>query len=170
MIVALDVDYDDGANLARVGAVVFAEWSDAAAAHEHRVTHHGIAAYRSGAFYERELPCLRHALDDLPDRFTIATVVVDGHVDLGSGRAGLGRHLYDAYEGAFEVVGVAKNPRPGAVAREVLRGTSRRPLFVGSTADLAAAAARVASMAGAHRIPDLLRRVDHLARGRRRPS
>jgi deoxyribonuclease V len=47
----------------------------------------------------------------------------------------------------------------------IVRGISRQPLFVTTIGtDVAAAAAAVLGMHGAHRIPTLLKRVDRLAR------
>jgi deoxyribonuclease V len=61
---------------------------------------------------------------------------------------------------------VAKTPFRGADhAHAVRRGTAVRPLFVTSAGIPVGEAARhVAAMAGAHRIPDVLRLVDRIAR------
>jgi deoxyribonuclease V len=63
-------------------------------------------------------------------------------------------------------VGVAKTRFQSAAAVEVLRGRSKRPLFV-TAAGLPAtdAAAQVAAMHGPTRIPTLVARADQLARG-----
>jgi deoxyribonuclease V len=94
-------------------------------------------------------------------------VIVDGYVWLdGSGKPGLGGHLFQALGERVTVVGIAKTPLHGADgAHEVLRGSSQRPLFVtaaGIPADVAAE--HVRAMHGAHRIPTLLSRVDALCR------
>lgn len=165
MILAVDVHYA-GDVWARVAGVVFREWGDRSAAHEAVAVVEGIEPYVPGAFYRRELPCIRALLGTLDERPNI--VVVDGYVDVGPGRPGLGRHLFDAMTlgGSVVVVGVAKTAFAGAPAVEVRRGRSEKPLFVTSAGlDPAAAAREVARMAGRHRIPTLLQRVDQLARG-----
>ena len=95
------------------------------------------------------------------------TVVVDGHVWLGANesRPGLGAHLYRALGASIAVVGVAKNSFAGNQAIAVLRGQSKRPLYVTAAGtDVADAADAVRAMHGAHRIPTLLHQVDRLAR------
>lgn len=164
MILAVDVQYD-GDDRACAAAVAFHAWPDEASAHEAVVHVHDVEPYVPGQFYRRELPCilaLLETLDTRPD-----TIVVDGYVDVGPDRPGLGRHLFDALGGGAVVVGVAKTLFVGAEATEVYRGQSTKPLFVTSAGvDAQRAAALVGCMAGPHRLPALLQPVDHLARGR----
>lgn len=97
----------------------------------------------------------------------IEGVVIDGDVWLDEdGRAGLGAHLCQALGGKVAVVGVAITRfHEARGAREVLRGGSRQPLYVTAEGvELAVAAGWVRAMQGAHRIPSLISRVDHLAR------
>lgn len=163
MIVALDVGYDDPAATARAAALGFDAWTDAVSAVERVVWVSDVAPYEPGAFYRRELPCLRAVLAEIDAPIT--TLVIDGYVDLGPGRPGLGRHLHEAV--GVPVVGVAKTRFQGAEAIAVRRGESTRPLWV-TTAGMAAeaAATQVAAMAGPWRVPTLLSRVDALSRGR----
>ena len=75
---------------------------------------------------------------------------------------GLGAHLYEALRANSAVIGVAKTAcRDDRCALPVLRGGSRRPLFV-TAAGLApeAAAEALRAMHGDGRIPTLLRRAD----------
>jgi deoxyribonuclease V len=67
------------------------------------------------------------------------------------------------------IIGVAKNRyRDSAHAFELLRGESKRPLFITAIGiDYEGAALHVASMAGDSRIPTLLHAVDRLSRGAR---
>ncbi|HEX3311149.1 MAG TPA: hypothetical protein VHS32_33275, partial [Streptosporangiaceae bacterium] len=104
-----------------------------------------VAPYRPGQFYLRELPPMRAVLDGLSE---MALLVVDGYADLDpAGKPGLGAHACAEF------------------AVPVLRGTSRRPLYVTATGmPRTEAADIVRHMAGGHRIPDALRRVDSLAR------
>lgn len=164
-IAFLDVHYEDEG--ARAACVLADSWADEAPAAMYVDWIETVAPYEAGSFFRRELPCLVAVLRLLPAR--PAVVVVDGHVWLAAGRPGLGAHLYQALERTTPVVGVAKRPfgdapQPVAVV-PVLRGASRRPLYVtavGMAAD--EAACRVRAMAGKYRIPALLRRVDQLAR------
>ena len=162
MLAALDVDYrDDGSAVA--GVVLFAAWTDAAPSQERAVRVREVAEYEPGAFYVRELPCLLAALAAVESE--LDAVIVDGHVWLGAERPGLGAHLYEALGRRIPVIGVAKSAFTGAPAQEVLRGDSARPLYVTAAGlDPAEAARRVRDMAGEHRLPTLLKRVDRLAR------
>ncbi len=162
MLLALDTDY--GQQIARTGAVAFDTWRAPAASLEALASNTSFGAYQPGRFFERELPCLLPLIAELRAQIAIETIVIDGFVDLGPDRPGLGRHLFEALGGEIAIVGVAKTAFRGAIAVEVLRGVSVKPLFVTSTGDLDAAAAAVRAMAGAYRVPDLLRRVDRLSR------
>ncbi len=166
MIVCVDVDY--GAVATTTSLVGFAGWD--AAVTDLEIVVRGppnAAEYRPGHFYERELPHLLAILErvDVP----IATIVVDGYVWLGSDRPGLGWHLHEARR--VPVVGVAKTRFAGAVAAEVVRGDSARPLLV-TAIGLAVdeVAAKIAAMHGPYRIPTLLKRADSLARGHVAPA
>ena len=91
--------------------------------------------------------------------------MVDGYADLDpSGRPGLGAHAYAEF--GIPVIGVAKSRfRTATHAVPVMRGSSRRPLFVtASGMPSAEAADLVRRMAGRYRLPDALRRADTLAR------
>jgi deoxyribonuclease V len=168
--VALDVDYREagGVEHAMAAAVVFDAWSAPAPTHERVVRVDAVNPYVSGRFFERELPCLLAALDAVKSMgIVVDGVVVDGYVWLGEARPGLGAHLWEALGQRVAIVGVAKTRFDGAegVQHEVTRGQSKRPLYV-TAAGIAAktAADHVASMAGAHRVPTLLGRVDRLCR------
>ncbi|QQQ02160.1 endonuclease V [Lysobacter enzymogenes] len=163
MILATDVHYFDGR--ARAAGVLFADWGDALAAATLTADIDAVADYQPGAFYRRELPCLAALLAKLdapPD-----CIVVDGHAWLdGAGRPGLGAHLWESLQRRVAVVGVAKTRFVDTPAEaEVLRGGAR-PLYVTAAGlEPALARAAVARMAGAHRLPDLLKQADRLARG-----
>jgi deoxyribonuclease V len=93
-------------------------------------------------------------------------LIVDGYVDLDpAGRPGLGAKLHD--EMGVPVIGVAKTAFRGAThAAAVHRGSATRPLYVTAAGLTVERAARlVTAMAGPHRLPDALRRVDRLSRG-----
>ena len=123
-----------------------------------------VAPYRPGNFYERELPAIRAVLAQTGP---VELLVVDGFVDLDpAGRPGLGAHVHA--ELGRPVIGVAKTFFHSAThAVPVLRGSSRRPLYVTAAGlALAEAAAIVEQMDGGTRIPTALGLVDRLARSR----
>ncbi|MEZ4241753.1 MAG: endonuclease V [Myxococcota bacterium] len=162
----VDVGYGDD-DVANAACVVAADWTAPAPidARVERVP--GVADYRPGAFYERELGPVLAVLARVREAgVPFGVVVVDGYVWLDAeGRKGLGAHLHDAL--ALPVVGVAKRPfRGSAHAVEVHRGESARPLYVTAVGiDADEAAARILAMHGPHRVPTLLRLVDQRSRG-----
>ncbi|HEU4734867.1 MAG TPA: endonuclease V [Kofleriaceae bacterium] len=165
MLLAIDVHYTDEA--VTTGAVGFASWADAVPSVEwvHRDSE-SVAPYEPGQFYRRELPYAIRATIAAREAHPLDAIVVDAHVWLEPGRPGLGAHLFAALGGAVPVVGVAKSAYREGVAIAVLRGESRSPLWVTAEGcDPAIAAQHVRAMHGPHRIPTLLKRADHLARG-----
>jgi len=162
MLSCVDVDYR--AEGAVAGCAVFGDWpaSEPAATRVAGIAE--VAEYVPGEFYRRELPCILAVLAELRNQPTV--VLVDGHVWLREGVPGLGAHLHAAVDGAFAVVGVAKT-RYGtsSVATAVLRGESKKPLYVSAIGmDQAEAARCVRRMHGDHRLPTLLKFVDRLCR------
>lgn len=121
------------------------------------------APYQPGEFFRRELPALRAVI---PAGEELALIVIDGYVDLDpAGRPGLGAHVRAEY--GVPVIGVAKTAFATAThAAQVLRGQSRRPLYVTSAGISRTEAVLVVSeMAGRFRLPDALKLADRLARG-----
>ncbi len=163
MLICLDVDYRDGDRAVAAG-ILFRSWSDSTPAGVVTTVIEHVAPYESGAFYKRELPCLLAILARVTD--PIDAIVVDSYVLLDGWREGLGGHLYNELDGNVPVIGVAKTEFLGATnSTPVLRGTSKKPLFVSAKGiELQAAAAHVQSMAGEFRIPTLLTAVDRLCR------
>lgn len=167
MIAAIDVQYADKAACA--ACLTFESWTDGTSRSEHTTLVRGTAEYTSGEFWRRELPCLLAALELLDAKPSV--IVIDGYVVLDAkGKKGLGAHLYDTLRADSAVIGVAKQAfGDTSHAAPVRRGISRRPLFVTSIGiPLDHAAAAIASMHGAHRIPTLLKRVDRLSRSHSR--
>ncbi len=163
MKAVLDVHYGD--LHATAACVVFEAWSDARPISTHRSDVPDVRPYRSGRFFERELPCLLAVLEQTGRRFS--HIIIDGYVHLKGGAMGLGAHLHDALTYPTAVIGVAKNPLAAAEQfAPIERGRSVKPLFV-STIDCALdeAAAAIISMHGPFRIPTLLRLADRIARG-----
>ena len=162
----LDVHYEGGT--AHAACVVAPSW-EAEAPGSCYVSHIGaVQAYQPGSFYRRELPCLVSVLSLLPSLPEV--LVVDGYAWLPPlAQPGLGARLYEALGRKTPVVGIAKTAfaevhRCAAVV-PVLRGASRKPLFVTAAGmDPRVAAGCVRRMAGRHRIPALLQITDRLSR------
>lgn len=126
------------------------------------------APYRPGRFFERELPPLRAVLAGVRG---IELLVIDGYVDLDpDGRPGLGSYVHA--ELGIPVIGAAKTRFAAAThAVPVLRGHATRPLYATAAGmPVADAAELIRQMSGNFRMPDALRHVDALARGRGTPD
>lgn len=164
---AVDVHYDDEGG-ATAALIVCDDLALSAATSEHVVHLDHVLPYEPGALYKRELPCIEAVLAVAPP---LDLLVVDGYATLDpDGRPGLGARAAEAF--GLPVIGVAKTSFHSAThATEVIRGIATRPLYVTAAGDLGAghAARVVAAMAGHHRLPDTLARVDRLARGRAQP-
>lgn len=164
MIACVDTQYFEIGS--RTATVLFSQWTDGTAVREsiHELDE-GSHEYVPGQFYQRELPCILNAIEGMSD--DVKTIVIDGFVQLGNDRAGLGLKLFQALDERIAIVGVAKNPFRGADnATEVLRGESRRPLYVTAAGvSIKDAASAVARMHGSFRIPTMLKLADRLARG-----
>jgi len=170
MILAVDVDYHASGS-ATVAGVLFPTWESAEPARELAMEIGEVERYLPGNFYLRELPCIRRLLDEVKAPFEC--IIIDGYVFLGPDRRpGLGMHLWEELGGRVPVIGVAKSRFRGTPEEtELLRGWSRRPLYVTSAGvDLTEAKERIRRMKGSHRIPDLLKRVDRLCREGREES
>ncbi len=162
MIAALDAAYDEK-GVATAAAVVFERFGDAVAQAACTATVEDVADYVPGQFFRRELPPLLAVLAKVAQKPD--TLIVDGYVMLGD-RPGLGGHLWERLDRRVTVIGVAKSRFAGAEAVEIIRGRSRKPLYVTAAGcNARAAAENIAAMHGPHRIPDLLKLADRLARG-----
>lgn len=162
-LICVDVDYREF--IAVAAAVLFHEWSDEFPEKETAVPIKEVQPYQPGQFFRRELPCLVRVLDALRTRPD--TVIIDGYVWLGSkDRPGLGAFLFETLSREAAVIGVAKRRfRDSTNAVEVFRGRSKSPLYVTAAGmDSSEAAGYIRSMHGIHRIPTLLKQVDHLSR------
>jgi deoxyribonuclease V len=161
---AVDVHYPETGG-ARAALVIASDRRFATIVNERVAWLDDVAAYEPGNFFVRELPCIRAVLAGAGD---LGLLIVDGYVDLDpDGRPGLGAHLREEF--TAPIIGVAKTAFHAAThAAEVRRGTAIRPLYITAAGMLIPeAAALVAGMAGEHRMPSALHRVDALARGRR---
>jgi deoxyribonuclease V len=163
MIACLDVDYRTPGAVA--ACVLLEAWNSSAPARELTVKIDEVADYAPGEFYRRELPCLLAVLQEVSE--PLAAIVIDGYVWLdATQRPGLGAKLYEALNVKTPVIGVAKTAFAGSsFATPVMRGASTRPLWITAAGiDVHQAAENVRGMFGAHRLPDMLKRVDRLCR------
>ena len=162
MIACVDVSY--GAAEVTAAGVSICDWTDDAPSMERVLrSREPPAPYVPGQFYLREMPWIIRIIDALTG---VETIVIDGYVWLGKDKPGLGAHLHETLDRRCAIIGVAKKAfRDNDRAIPVVRGTGTRPLYVtaiGVDADLAAE--DVTRMAGPHRIPAILKRVDQLTR------
>jgi deoxyribonuclease V len=164
MILATDVDYKG--NKANAAGIVFSKWEDKIIYKEYTVQLEKIKDYIPGQFYKRELPCLTKLLSIVEEDIT--TIIIDGFVWLDDlYKKGLGAYLYQKLNKTIPVIGVAKKSfySLGENYREIYRGESKSPLFITSAGiDLDKSANCIKNMAGEHRIPTLLKKVDGLCR------
>lgn len=167
MLVATDVSYNERAGTARAIAGVFSAWNAPRLSRHYTDTFGTIEDYVPGEFYRRELPCLQAVLSQVTA--PIDAIIVDGHVWLGK-KPGLGHHLWAALGEEIPVIGVAKNRFHTGGAQAVVRGGSKKPLYVSAVGIPTPQAARhIVQMHGGHRLPTLLKAVDDLSRGRQTP-
>lgn len=163
MIACVDTYYFDGGS--RTGVVLFEDWSDRDASKERVYERPQESAdYIPGEFFRRELPCILAATK--PFSSVLETLVIDGYVWLNEdGRKGLGALLYEAMGESIRVIGVAKNRFADSSAVEILRGASRKPLFITAAGtDPTEASEIIHGMHGEHRIPTLIKRADQISR------
>jgi deoxyribonuclease V len=163
-IACLDVAYSSTA--AAVACVMIQRW-DAQDANriEVRRFDNPPERYEPGAFYKRELPLLMSIIPEFED--AIEVIVIDGYVWLGANsQPGLGGHLFSSLGRRIPVIGIAKTRyRNDTWSTPVLRGASRRPLFVTSAGIQTKTAAEcICRMKGNHRIPTILALADRTAR------
>jgi deoxyribonuclease V len=163
MFAAADVHYPPSGG-ARAALVLARDPAFSAIISEKTVLIDQVAPYQPGEFYRRELPPIRAVLADVGD---LDLVIIDGYVTLDpGGRPGLGAYAHKEF--GVSVIGVATTRYASAVhAIPIVRGTAKRPLYVTAAGISPAGAAElVRTMTGRFRLPDALRRVDSLARGR----
>jgi deoxyribonuclease V len=160
IIAAFDVCYPRGGG-ASAAAVLFRDFKDAVPTAEYTQMLPDVADYLPGEFYRRELPGILALLAKVKE--SLDQVIIDGYVKLGN-QPGLGQRLFERLNGTVPVIGVAKSKFSGSEGVEILRGKSRRPLYI-TCAGVAPqlAAGNIQKMHGPFRIPTLLKRVDALA-------
>ncbi len=162
MIAVFDNHYFD--ETVRSAVCCIQDWSDDIPALEKCMMDAISSDYVPGEFFRRELPSIIKLIQELD--VELHTLVIDGYVDLSTGRPGLGRHLYNHFEEQVPVIGVAKNAfKESDTHHEVLRGESQSPVFITACGlDTSTAADYISAMHGQFRIPSILKCVDRLAR------
>ncbi len=165
MILAVDAHYEGEKGV--IAGLVFTNWQSCEPEQEIRTQVSNVAKYEPGKFYKRELPgilALLKQINPMPEY-----IVIDGYVYLGQDeKPGLGKHLYEALDGNVVIVGVAKSRYEGTSEKaEIIRGNSRRPLYITSVGiGQAQAKEYIKEMCGEGRLPILLKRVDRLSKSK----
>ncbi len=93
-----------------------------------------IEEYKSGEFYRRELPCILSLIKKI-DLTKCEAIIIDGYVVLDDNKNnGLGGYLYEKLDCKIPIIGVAKNdyPKIEKLKKEILRGESKKPLYITS--------------------------------------
>ena len=162
MIYCFDTYYFD--DYAQTSCIGIESWSSDEVAFELTETISEINDYESGSFYKRELPCLLSIIAKINLNPQKDILLIDGFVVLDDeGKLGLGGYLYEHLNSEMPIIGVAKNnfATINSLKREVLRGSSAKPLYVTAKGiDLDEATANVSKMHGSFRIPTILKLVD----------
>ncbi len=112
--------------------------------------------YQPASFYKRELPCILNVLEKVEE--PLEAIFIDAYTWLPDGRPGLGAHLFGRLDSSIPVIGIAKSEfctkEKTGIVKEVLRGHSRRPLYVSCAGiELEMAVKLVKGLAGPFRIP-----------------
>lgn len=161
MILAFDTYYWE--NKAKTVCLSFENWTNDKPVEVYAEIIEEIAAYEPGSFYKREMPCILSLLQQI-NLNDISLIIVDSFVLLDDdGKMGLGAHLFEALDSKIPIIGVAKtgfhNNKKNV--RELLRGESKKPLFISAIGiNLELAYNHVKSMHGIYRMPTLLQILD----------
>lgn len=167
MKLAFDTYYFE--DKAKTVCVAFKDWKDAQPMSTSSEIVNGIAEYEPGSFYKRELPCILSLLKQI-DLQEVDCIIVDSFVQLDDhGKLGLGGKLYEKLNKEIPVIGVAKSGYHSIKlnTKELLRGTSQKPLYISSIGiELTVAHDLIHSMHGDYRMPTLLQLLDQKTKER----
>jgi deoxyribonuclease V len=162
---AVDVYY--GKNTAKTVGFLFNDWLDTQPSYTYSKRINGIEPYEPGAFYKRELPCITSILEEI-DLKDLEVIIIDGYVYIDDQNTpGLGWHVFSYLKEAVPVIGVAKTKFYNNTRNvlEVTRGQSNRPLYITAIGmPVERAATCIKNMAGAFRIPHLLKQLDQISK------
>jgi len=167
---AIDVHYEGSAAVA--AGILFPTWSSDEIYRTIIKKVSDVAPYEPGSFYKRELPCILKVLEEVTEKLDV--IIIDGFVMLGNHNEesdGLGMHLYNSLNNSIPIIGVAKKAFVDTPTEcEVYRGGSNKPLYITSIGiNLVDAKKYISKMHGKHRNPTLLKKVDQLCRGIKKP-
>lgn len=165
MIVTIDVHYK--ADYAKTVLLFFENWQSENPSNVATHITKDVMEYEPGSFYKRELPCILNALQTV-SLDAIEIIIIDGYIYVDNeGKYGLGGHLYEALDKKFPIIGVAKTSFQSNkdTVVEILRGESKKPLFVSAIGlDKEVAAMHVKNMYGNYRLPYLLKLMDQITK------
>lgn len=167
---AIDSYYKD--NICKTVGVIFNEWDDKEPDNIIvSIGKNNFSDYIPGQFYKRELPGILDLLEQV-DLSEFDTIILDSYIDLLEEDKivpGLGRHLIDELEKSdrlhsdLDIIGVAKSKfgKTGKISEAVIRGESKKPLFIQSyKRSNKEVGELVKGMYGDFRIPHLLKVLD----------
>ncbi len=161
MILAFDTYYFE--NKAKTVGISFEDWTDERPNNIYNEIIKDVPDYEPGAFYKRELPCILSLLQNI-NLNNITYIIVDSFVLLNDNdKLGLGGYLYYELDQKIPVIGVAKSGfhENKKNVKELLRGKSKKPLFVSAIGlELIEAYNKIKSMHGDYRMPTLLQILD----------
>jgi len=164
MLLALDVHYKN--NIAKAVGILF-DWSDSEVQKIIIDYVNEIEDYVSGEFYKRELPCLLKIIEKF-DLTKIEAIVIDGYVFVDNEmKFGLGGMLWEKLDKRVPIIGVAKTSffSNKETVKELLRGNSKKPLYVSSIDyPIDKAIYNLQKMSGAHRLPTILKQLDTITK------
>jgi len=127
----------------------------------------GVEDYVPGEFYKRELPCLLKIIEKV-NLSKIEAIIIDGYVYIdNNGGFGLGGKLWEKLNKQIPIIGIAKSSffNNKELVREVLRGESKKPLFISSIGyDEEKLIENVLRMKGKYRIPTILKQLDTITK------
>lgn len=169
---ALDTYYLEENDAYTVG-VIFDKWTDSEPQEIITVHTHNFASYIPGEFYKRELPCILDLLKKI-SLDEIGVIILDGFLRLKTDedkevKDGLGMHLKPYLPEHVKLIGVAKSifGDNKKISESVLRGEATNPLWVqGEGYSNKEAAGLIKNMYGNYRIPQMLKTLDKLTKGK----
>lgn len=165
MILAIDTFYYE--NKAKTISIEFYNWNDENYLKYISEELEISSEYIPGEFYKRELPCIQSILKNY-DKNSIEAIIIDGYVYLDDlQKFGLGAYLHEYLNDKIPIIGVAKTDfaTNELYKRELLRGKSKKPLFISSVGiDIEVAKENISKMFGEYRIPKLLKELDQLTK------
>lgn len=171
MIIVIDGDYNEKLNTGHMVAVMLENFDDSEISGFVTADITDIGEYESGSFYKREMKGIEALLTKLnavdnPVFSNIECIVIDGYASFNDkDHKALGERIYEKYN--IPVIGIAKNKNMICKIEdtELLRGTSKNPLYITCVGcGFTNAKHCIARMHGKNRLPYAVKLVDSLAR------